>query len=372
MKIRSVETTIVRLPFSHGGPPTGFGGVAWGTIDVLLVEVKTDEGPSGWGEAFGFNVSPATQVVIDTMIAPLIVGQDPAAIDEIGDMLQRKLHLFGRNGPVVYGISGVDIALWDLAGKLEGVPVHHLLRERFGGPATAGRVQAYASLLRYGTPEFATRNVRRALDDGYRAIKLHETDERTVRAACEGAGPGARMMLDTNCPWRLDEAKARAKQLEPLGLYWLEEPIWPPEDSAALASLRAEGRVPIAAGENAGNVVDFQRMLDAGAVDFIQPSVIKCGGLSAMLEIARLAAQAGVRVAPHSPYFGPGFIATLHLNAWLQQDACIERLYVDLPENLYGAAIHPECGFLTVPAGAGLGLDPDPDVVARHRASNRA
>jgi L-alanine-DL-glutamate epimerase-like enolase superfamily enzyme len=372
MKIRSVETTIARLPFTHGGPPTGFGGVAWGTIDVLLVEVKTDQGLSGWGEAFGFNVSPATQVVIDTMIAPLIVGQDPTAIDEIGDMLQRKLHLFGRNGPVVYGVSGIDIALWDLAGKAAGMPIHHLLHERFGGPPVSGRVEAYASLLRYGTPEFAARNVRRALDDGYRAIKLHETDERTIRAACECAGSDVRMMLDTNCPWSLDEAKARARQLEPLDLHWLEEPIWPPEDSVALASLRAEGRVRVAAGENAGNVVDFKRMLDAKAVDFIQPSVIKCGGLSAMLEIVQLAAQAGVRVAPHSPYFGPGFIATLHLNAWLQQDVSIERLYVDLPENLYGAAIHPEDGFLTVPAGAGLGLDPDPAVLARYRASNRA
>jgi L-alanine-DL-glutamate epimerase-like enolase superfamily enzyme len=368
MKIQSVETTIVRLPFSHGGPPTGFGGVAWGTIDVLLVEVKTDNGLSGWGEAFGFNVSPATQVVIDTMIAPLIIGQDATAIDEIGDMLQRKLHLFGRNGPVVYGISGIDIALWDLAGKAAGLPLHRLLCERFGGASASSQVPAYASLLRYGTPEIAARNVRRALDDGYRTVKLHETDELTISAACECAGRDTRVMLDTNCPWSLDEAKARAKQLEPLGLYWLEEPIWPPEDYTALANLRAEGRVPIAAGENAGNVVDFKRMLDTKAVDFIQPSVIKCGGLSAMLEIVQLAAQNGVRVAPHSPYFGPGFLATLHLNAWLQQGVSIEHLYVDLPENLYGAAIHPEGGRLMVPTGAGLGLDPDAEVLARYRA----
>src|SRR5579871_4044932 len=99
MKITSLDTTIVRLPFSHGGSPTGFGGAVWGTIDVLLVEVRTDQGLSGWGEAFGFNVNPATKAAIDNMITPLVVGANPAEIDTICDTLEKKLHLFGRNGP---------------------------------------------------------------------------------------------------------------------------------------------------------------------------------------------------------------------------------------------------------------------------------
>jgi D-galactarolactone cycloisomerase len=116
------------------------------------------------------------------------------------------------------------------------------------------------------------------------------------------------------------------------------------------------------------NALGFADLLDARSLDFVQPSVIKCGGISEMLKIFALADSANVRIAPHSPYFGPGFLATLHLIAASgHDDVQFERLYVDLADNLYGDWIHPVEGFLRVPQGPGLGFDPDPEVIARFR-----
>ncbi len=364
MNIAAVETTIVKLPFTHGGQPTGFGGRAWGTIDILLVEIRTEDGLSGWGEAFGFNISPATKVVLDRMVTPLLIGADSREIDAVCNRIARDLHLFGRIGPVTYALSGINIALWDLKGKREGLPLWRLLGGAGGeAPATA----AYASLLRYATPDDVARNVRRALADGYQAIKLHEIDPACVRAAREAAGPGIPLMVDVNCAWSPAEACAAASQMRDAALTWLEEPVWPPEDFAGLAGLRDTGIVPVAAGENAGSATDFRNMIACRAVDYVQPSVIKCGGVSELAAILTLAGDAGVKAAPHSPYFGPGFLATLHVFAARGGGMLFERLYVDLPDNLYGDAIHPVQGRLTLPDGPGLGRDPDPAVIVRFR-----
>ena len=368
MKIVAVDSVIVKLPFEHGGAPTGFGGRSWGTIDILLVEVRSDGGMSGWGEAFGFNVSPATKAVLDLMVAPLLIGEDPDDIDGLCAKIDRALHLFGRNGPVAYAISGINIALWDLKGKWAGLPLWRLL----GGQEKAKPIEAYASLLRYGTPEDVATNATRAVAGGYRAIKLHEVDLPCIEAARTAIGTDIKLMVDVNCAWSFETARNVAEAVRPLGLEWLEEPIWPPEDFASLARLRAQTGVSIAAGENVTWHTVFRAMLAERAVDIVQPSVIKCGGVSEFSAILAVAAEAGVRVAPHSPYFGPGFLATLHLIAASGRGMVFERLYVDLPHNLYGAAIHPVDGWLQAPDGPGLGLDPDQDVIARFRESASA
>ena len=155
----------------------------------------------------------------------------------------------------------------------------------------------------------------RGVAEGYRHVKLHETAEREVRAARETAGEGFPLMLDTNCPWTAEEARRMAARLAPYDLHWLEEPIFPPDDAVALARLRRETGVPLASGENACTAVQFRDLLAAGAVDYVQPSVTKVGGVTEFVQAAALAAAANVPVMPHSPYFGPGFLATLHLLA---------------------------------------------------------
>jgi D-galactarolactone cycloisomerase len=364
MKIAAVDTMLLKIPYRQNGPPTGFGGKVWTTLDTLLVRVDTDDGITGWGEAFGYNVNEGTKATIDSLIAPLCVGRDPTAIVELMTDLQRKLHFFGRGGPVTYGLAGIDIALWDIAGKCAGMPLHRL----FGG-ATRRRLRAYASLLRYSDPVVTGKLAGEAAQRGYQHIKLHEIEVAPVASAREAVGRGIALMVDTNCPWSLAEARHMAGQLAPHDIFWLEEPIWPPEDFPALAGLRRATPIPIAAGENAGSPLHFAQMFAAGAVDYAQPSVTKIGGVSELRKVMALAEAAHVSVMPHSPYFGPGLMATLQVLAAAPQEMLVERLYVELEASLFGDFINAQEGTMAVPDGPGLGCDPDTSVIARYRAA---
>ncbi|HEX4984893.1 MAG TPA: mandelate racemase/muconate lactonizing enzyme family protein [Burkholderiales bacterium] len=365
MKIAAVETCVLRIPYTAGGPSDTqvWGGKAWQSADVLLVKVTTDEGLTGWGEAFGYNVIPATKAAIDQILAPMCVGRGALDIEPLMQELQQKLHIFGRSGPVVFGISGIDIALWDIAGKAAGQPVHRLL----GGGRP--KLACYASMIRYGEPALVARNVERALAQGFRHVKLHEIEVAPTRAAREAAGEDVGIMLDVNCPWTQREALDMARRLAPLNLRWLEEPVWPPEDHAALAYVRARGGIPTAAGENATTVAQFKHLFDAGAVDFVQPSPAKMGGVSELRKVFTLAAACNVSVMPHSFYDGPAFLAGVHVNAALGRDSMVEWRYFDLEARLYGGQGVPRDGVIEVPQGPGLGFDPDPGIIARYRAS---
>src|SRR5712692_7332481 len=159
MKITAIETILLKIPYDNGGPPWNMSGTPWTTLDILMVKIETDEGVTGWGEAFGHAVNAGTKATIDTLIAPICIGRDPTAIGPLTRELRQKLHILGWNGSVLYGISGIDIALWDIAGKLAGLPLYRLL-----GGATRDRLDAYGSLMRYGEPALVARNAARAVE----------------------------------------------------------------------------------------------------------------------------------------------------------------------------------------------------------------
>lgn len=156
-----------------------------------------------------------------------------------------------------------------------------------------------------------------------------------------------------------------ARRMKNDGLYWLEEPVWPPEDHAGLAIVRREG-IPIAAGENAAGLFDFKSLFDAQAVDIAQPSVIKVGGITEMRKIIALAEAYAVRVVPHCPYFGPGFLASLHLIAAMPSNPPVEVLWMEMEANPFNPWVQVEGGELRVPQGPGLGCDPDPAILERY------
>ena len=218
------------------------GGKDLKTVDSLLLKVSTDTGLVGWGESFGFAAVPLVKAAIDTAIAPLCIGREPVLIEKLMQELQRTLHIFGRSGAIMFGLSALDIALWDIAGKAVGQPVHRLL-----GGSDVPALSCYASLIRYTDPELVAENAQRALGLGYTRLKLHEIDPACVRAAREVAGDQVEITLDVNCPWSVREALDMARRLQPYNLRWLEEPVWPPENHGGLARLRREGGIPIAA-----------------------------------------------------------------------------------------------------------------------------
>jgi D-galactarolactone cycloisomerase len=364
MKITRVETLVVNLPMIIDGATPMLGGRARTSIDMLLVRIETDAGITGWGEAFGHRIFHATRAALDTLLGPMCVGRDPRDIATLTDDLQRVLHGVGRNGPTIYALSGIDIALWDIAGKIAGQPLYRLL----GGSPRAD-LPAYASLLRYGTADSVAHYTAQALARGYRHIKLHEITVPEVKAARDVAGPGIPIMVDTNCPWTVAEALAMARRLAPLDLHWLEEPVWPPENVAGLADVRARGGISTAAGENYGTVWEFRRAFEAGALTYAQPSVTKIGGVTELRRVMAVAETFGVEVVPHSAYFGPGLLASIHCIAAMPRETLVERFYCDFEVNPLGGAIDPRQGRIAVPQGPGLGVDPDPRVLDKLRST---
>jgi L-alanine-DL-glutamate epimerase-like enolase superfamily enzyme len=359
MIIARIETFPLRIPFKPGAMSavSVSGPKDLAAVDSLLVKVTTDEEWEGWGEAFGLAATPVTQRAIEALVGPLCVGRDATRIAPLMREVREKLLVFGP-GPLALAMSAVDIALWDIAGKSAGAPLHRLL----GGGAAD--LPCYASLDAYADSSLVRAAVRRALDAGFRAVKLHEKQIPEVRAAREEAGPDVELMVDVNCAWTVPQARAKAGELTEFRLKWLEEPVWPPENYDGLALVRAAGGIPIAAGENVAALMDFDRLMAAEAVDFVQPSPAKMGGITELVKIFPAAAVRNVAVMPHTFYDGPGLLAAIHASAALgTADTMIEWRFFDLEARIYGGALVPKDGRLQVPQGPGLGIDPDPDVI---------
>jgi D-galactarolactone cycloisomerase len=363
MKITAVDSFHLVVPYRTEGGFHFIAGRPSSGLAMVLVRVRTDTGLEGWGEAFGHGAAASTKAALDTLVGPFFIGRDPAPVQALMREAQHRMHIFGRSGPIPYALSGVDIALWDLAGKIAGKPLYQLL-----GAAPREDLPAYASLLRCSGLDAVAQSCQAALQSGVRHLKLHEITEPTVRAARQAIGPEIGLMLDTNCPWSVDEAIAMAEQLRPHDLYWLEEPVWPPEDYVGLARVRATGAIT-SAGENVASPTEFAAMLEVGAVEVGQPSVCKIGGVTAMLAIFKLAAAKGVRIVPHCGYLGAGFLATVHLTANLPGSVLVERLSIDVEGNPFGAWPDVVGGRVRVPQGPGLGCDPDMALVERHVVS---
>lgn len=365
MKITKVEPIFLKIPFENGGSRAARGGTgeAWERMEILLVRVETDEGVTGWGESHGFAISPVTAFMLREIFAPLCVGQTIDPMETFLSDLRRKTHSYGTSGPNKYAYSGIEIALWDIAGKRLGKPLHELL-----GGAKRKRVPAYASLLRYASLDEVERNVAAALERGYDAVKLHEKSVEAVASGRRVAGPGVPLMLDVNCAWTLEEATRMAKAFEPHDLAWLEEPLISPDDLEGLVQLRDRTSIPIAAGENIGSVRGIIHAIEYEALEIVQPSVTKIGGIGEWRKAVAEINAAGLRLQPHSPHSGPGLIATLHLLAAMEPEIRIERFYLDLEASPIGDVVVPVDGAMRVPDGPGLGFEVDERIVDRYRA----
>jgi len=362
MRIARIEAIPLKFPFVSGGPAAGWRGSRYSLIETILVRVETEDGIVGWGEAFSYNCQRPVVAAIEDMVAPAALGRDSRNIAGLLFDIQKLLHIYGRYGILNFALSGLDIALWDVAAKRAGRPLAELL-----GGIVRSEVEAYASIWRYDDPALVAERCQAVLAEGYRRLKLHVRGDAEVAATRAAIGPHVPLAIDTNCSWSPAEARRFAERLEPLDLGWLEEPIFPPEDFLSLAALGRATRIPLAAGENACTAYEFQKLIAAGAVSLVQPSVTKIGGITEFRKVAALTEAHGLVLQPHSPYFGPGFLATLHLIAAQPQAAPIERFHIALEGWFYGSLLDPVDGRIALPSGPGLGLDPDPAVIARYR-----
>ncbi len=360
--ITAIDTIALRIPFDIWAPPPMSHGAPRTHIESLYVRVETSCGIIGWGEAFG----PARAMVIaafDSRIRRLVIGQD-AADTSLVPRLERMLLSLGRAGPAMNALSGLDIALWDIRGKAEGVPVATLL-----GGAKRIQIECYASLMQYsGQADHLKRNTHRALERGFRQIKLHERTADAVAAARASIGPGIPLMVDTNCAWSsLSEAEAAILAMKPFDPFWIEEPLYPPEDFETVAALRQRTGVRLAMGENATSATDYRRMVATGAADFVQPATVKMGGITALAKVAAETERAGAICVPNVFYLGPGYLAALHCLAVKEKEAPLERMFADLGGTPFAKTVPILDGKVELPRSAGLGADPEEELIAQFK-----
>ncbi len=368
MKIASIECIPLRIPFHYRplGEPGTFRlyGRAWTHYEILLVKVQTDDGLVGWGESFAFGWWRSVTATMNELIAPMAIGRDAADISRL--MFDMQLALLGVTpGMPMVAMSGLELALWDLAGKQAGLPLYRLLGSGAPSPLTA-----YQSLFWSEDRDAVAQVVRDSVAEGFRHIKLHSIEERSVRACREAAGSDVALMVDVNCRWLPEEGYRKAMALKPYDLYWLEEPLFPGHNYKQLAQLQRETGIPIATGENAFSASEFGTMFEAGPPAFVQPDIAMCGGVTEIRKIAALCAVAGVAFCPHLVTFGPSFLATLHVMAAEPRPSLVERFLLYPEAYLLGDLNHPVNAKYVVPDGPGLGKDPDPDVIREYRVKD--
>jgi L-rhamnonate dehydratase len=364
MRITKVEAILLR---PRGAIDTSIGD---GSQDGVLVRVHTDEGITGLGEidsspwvAKAIIEAPASHKLCNGL-ASLLVGENPLEIGRLWQKMYKGSLYFGRRGAAIHAISGVEIALWDIAGKAAGKPIHALL-----GGARRDRIKAYASTLMPDTPAEAARTIEAQMKAGFKAVKLGwgplgrsaELDVALLAAARKAGGEALDLMIDIGKGWTsARDGIERARRMEEYRPYWIEEPFWP-DDYAKYAALAAAVATPIAGGEEEATLADFERLVETGHVEILQPDVTRAGGISECLRVADYARRRGRRCVLHAWSTGIIKAATLQVLAAMEEaeymEYCVQT--TDLNQRLVAERFPLVEGEVMIPTGPGLGIEID-------------
>jgi D-galactarolactone cycloisomerase len=381
MKITDIAIHVLKSPLDE---PFAFSQGWVRQRSATLVEVLTDAGITGWGEAFAQGLEPPeiAATVIDKALRPLVVGADPLDTEVLWHRMYHMTRDYGRKGSVVAAISAVDIALWDIAGKFHDVPIYKLL-----GGAFRTRVHPYATgfyrVSGQGEGKRLADEAVRHAEAGFSLMKVKlgygvEDDVACMRQivrAIEGKPVG--LMIDTNHAYGRADALRLGRALEQYGLRWYEEPVVP-EDIQGYAELRSKLSMPIAGGENEHTLYGFRELLAAGAVDIAQPDIGSCGGITAARHITALAQSHGVLVNPH--VWGSAIAQAASLQVIAALPTAHYSLFAGEPVLEYDRSSHPFRrqlihepielveGWVEISARPGLGVEIDRATLERYRA----
>ena len=369
MKITVVEAIVLRLP--------DVTTAADGTQDTCLIRVDTDEGITGWGE-----VDSAPTVVKAIVDAPLshqlanglanaLRGADPLDRVDCDARMDQALNFYGRVGAGAHAMAGIDVALWDLAGKAADRSVSELM------DAEPGQTfRPYASLL-FGDTAAETHDLaRRFAGAGFTAIKFGwgpmgrgaAEDIELVRQAKRGAGPDVQILVDAGQVWDWQTALRRAEAFTEFDIGFLEEPLHP-DDLDGYRELCRRSPVPIATGEAESLAAAFERLLECG-VNFIQPDPGRCG-ISTMVAAGRMAHSHGAVTINHTFKSGISIAASLHALAAIGGAEFLEYCVVDSPlrHDITAETFELVDGRLAVPAGPGLGVTIVQETLDKYRVA---
>jgi L-alanine-DL-glutamate epimerase-like enolase superfamily enzyme len=370
MKITKVEAIEVRLPESE------MEHKASAAQDALLIRIHTDAGIVGIGEVDS-SARVAKAVVeapmshsIATGLGRLLIGMNPLDIEVINERLYQATFYYGRRAVVVHTIGGIDLALWDIAGKFYKQPIYQLL-----GGAFQRRIRAYASDL-FGRNGRETREKgKRWVDQGFTAVKFgwdpmgqsEKLDLELVEGARRGVGDQNDVLIDAGCCWDTKTAKTRARQFEQFRILWLEEPL-SQDNLYGYRELSQVSNIPIAAGEGEAGIYAWQDLIERGNIDVAQIDLAR-NGFTVSRKVADLAESRGLRVVNHFYSTPINLVAGLH---WLVSrksafifEYCIEES--PIRRKIAKPDIEVIDGYITVPEEPGLGVELDEEAVSKYR-----
>ncbi|MEY9178766.1 D-galactarolactone cycloisomerase [Bradyrhizobium sp. USDA 326] len=367
--IRSVEAFCYRYPLATP-VVTSFGKML--NRPAVFVRVIDEDGVEGWGEAWSNFPAPGAEHrarLVTEVLAPGLVGrkfEGPALPFETLTKGTKVLALqCGEPGPFAQAISGIDLALWDLAARRKRLPLWRLL----GGQS--GKIKVYASGI---NPGGAAQTAEAALKRGHRALKLKvgfgaETDIANLSALRTIVGAGM-LATDANQGWSVDQALEMLPRLSEFNLRWLEEPIRADRPREEWRKLRANAKMPIASGENISSVQDFEAALGDDVLGVIQPDIAKWGGLTVCVELARQILRVGKTFCPHYLGGGIGLLASAHLLAAVGGDGWLEVDANDNPlRDLFcGPVADVREGGIELNQNPGLGILPNLSAIERYRS----
>jgi D-galactarolactone cycloisomerase len=373
MVITAVRTHVLEARISQ---PFAYSRAWYDTRTAMVVEIETDTGLIGWGECYG----PArmTAAVVQS-VTPWLIGEDPLRTDYLWQMIYARLRDHGQKGIAIEGLSGIDIALWDIKGKHFGVPVHRLI----GGPLRT-EVQAYATGLyrrKSGDPlRYLAEEAAGYVAEGFRAVKLKvgfgvEEDAAVTRAVRDAIGSDIALMVDANHAYDTVAAVRLGRMIERYDIGWFEEPV-PPEDLAGYRAVKAALSIPVAGGECEYTRFGFRDVLTSQAIGIIQPDTCAAGGLTECKKIADMAEAFGVRYNPHVWGTGIAIAASLQLLAVIPAHTPVslspvgpilefDRTEHPIRQSLLVQPIEHSGGIVRVPDGPGLGIEIDRAALAR-------
>jgi len=383
MKIADLKTHVLSVPLDE---PFAFS-MGWVTKrSTMIVEITTDDGVTGWGEALCHGLQPPeiAETVVLTALKPLIIGRDPFDVDVLWEQMYNLTRPFGQKGVVLNAISAVDIAIWDCLGHSLGKPICKLL-----GGAYRTEIRPYATGFyrlegkRY--PEAAIDEAKSHLAKGFTAMKLKtgfgvEEDIEYILAVRDAVGSAPRLMVDANQAYNVGAARRILKAIEPANIHWFEEPI-SPEDVAGYRELKSLTSIYLAAGESEFSKIGFRDWVSTRAVDILQPDLCSAGGFTECRKISALAQTWHVSLNPHVWGSGVGLAASLQFLATIPPaplslnpiEPMLEYDQSSHPfrQDLIHGAITMSDGKVQIPDKPGLGVEINRDVLrryARHRA----
>lgn len=365
MKITDVKTIRLRAEIPAEEQVLSRSGVR-NSRSTTLVQIETDEAVSGLGSCSGNG--ELIEAIVTKVLKPLLVGMDPLAIDRIWDRAYiRGGHKeFGTRGIGVVALSGIDVALWDIVGKVRGAPLYRLL-----GGKVRDKVPVYATALYPEEASLVAARARAFADQGFHGVKIKvgfdlEQDIRIVSAVRRELGKDFMVMTDANQGYSINLALQAAAAFKALGVFWLEEPLFV-EDIAGHAELREKGGVPIAVGENLQMSYAFENFILRGAVDYLQPDVARAGGVTEIQKITALAARHRIPVSFHTWGDGVALAASIHLSAAIKDCIVMELDYTYNPlrDELLREPFKVIDGCLIPPEKPGLGVELRSDALQR-------